>query len=146
MSCCFNCGAKSGARCYNNATQTFAAGGSVTLDVGTSVYSAGGAVTPTNTGYVVSKSGAYHVAADVMIAPANTGALTIQAYLDGVSLPCTLTTLDATDVADVTAHLETDVKIGTGCCPQVHTVSFIVTGGTGVAGSVNHVCSAVMAI
>lgn len=140
-----SCYAKSCLRYYNNSAQAFTEIPTTLAIAGSRVVDSGISIEADASSYTVVKKGLYHISADVEFL-STAGEVTFQAYLDGVALPCTLTKI--TGVADIekVGHLETDLQFDSCCCNVNHTITFVISGATGVTGTVNHLCTGVTKI
>ena len=82
---------KSCVRYFNNAPQLLAADSENVLTLaGAKVVNSGSSIQVEPQSYDTVKIGLYHLAADAVIAATAAGVLTLQWYMDGVALPCTL--------------------------------------------------------
>ena len=143
-----SCGCKKSiARFYNPATQDFLANATTPIAVNANqVVLQGTAIVPSLNGYRIDKTGLYGLTADVVLLGATAGNVLVQAYLDGVAMPCTVR--NATLVADgyVSVHMDTDVLFEQVCMCQNNTSHQITFGivSTGGAGSVVNVCTGII--
>lgn len=131
---------KSCARVYNNNNQTVTAALTPLVLEGSPVVDSGCSICINSGNFVIEHSGLYHLSADVTFTPTSSGTFVIQFYKDGIALPCTLTQAIVSAGNTVTLHVETDLQIGTCCINQPS----ITLDTSGVAGTVNHVCSGVL--
>lgn len=138
-----SCKAKSCQRFYNTTPQPFAAGQTVQLQIaGSRVVDTGISIETQPLSYTTLKTGLYHFTADVVADVTTLGTGTLQMYMDGVPLPCTLRNLRL-PVGYNEIHTETDLCL-TGCCCDVeHTFTFILTSVDAV-GNVVQFCSGVL--
>ena len=138
-----SCNDKSCQRFYNAQPQTITAGTALQLQIaGAKVVDSGIAIETEPASYTITKTGLYHIAADITIATTAVGTATLTAYLDGVQLPCTKRTV--TLLAGTTEiHTETDLAFS-HCCPCINkTITFVIEGAT-VAGTITQFCSGVL--
>ena len=137
---------KSIARFYNKTTQAFPANTVTPISVNANqVVLEGKAIVPTLNGYRIEKTGLYNISCDVVLLGATAGNVILQAYLDGVAMPCTERTVTLVAEAYTTIHLETDILFEPVCRCQnntSHAITFAVVS-TGGAGSIVNVCSGV---
>ena len=138
-----NCYAKSCQRYYNNNAQPFAAGETIQLQIaGARVVDTGVSIDTQPLSYTTLKTGLYHLVGDAVVNATTGGIASLQIYMDGVPLPCTLRT--ATFYAgNNQVHTETDLDL-TGCCCDVeHNFTFQFISDDAV-GSVVQFCSGVL--
>ena len=149
---------KSCVRYFNNAPQLLAADSENVLTLaGAKVVNSGSSTqlpAPARSSMVLSsvpsrskitvKIGLYHLAADAVIAATAAGVLTLQWYMDGVALPCTLkrVTLPASGNAEI--HTETDLELSGCCCCVNHTFTLVATTDSTAAGSVIELCTGLL--
>ena len=138
-----NCYAKSCQRFYNNNVQNFSETPTTLQITGTRVVDSGISISTEPNNYVINKKGLYHISADVTFTALAAGLVTVQAYLDGVAMPCTLENVTATANALTPVHIETDVQFDSCCCDVSHSITFVIVGGAGVTGTVNKICSGI---
>ena len=82
---------KSCVRYFNNSPQTLAANAATVLTLaGAKVVNSGESIQVEPQSYDTVKIGLYHLVADAVITSSAAGVLTLQWYMDGVALPCTL--------------------------------------------------------
>lgn len=141
--CGKNCKTKSCQRYYNTTPQPFAAGQTLQLQIaGAKVVDTGISIETQPLSYTTLKTGLYHLVADVVADVTTLGAATLQVYMDGVPLPCTLRNLRF-PVGYNEIHTETDLCL-TGCCCDVeHNFTFILNSVDAV-GEVVQFCSGVL--
>lgn len=137
-----NCHAKSCVRYYNNNAQAFTDNATTLSIAGSRVVDSGIAIEADANSYTVTKRGLYHIAVDIEFI-STAGLVTVQAFLDGVPLPCTLTKITGVANIENVGHLETDLQFDSCCCNVNHTITFVITGDTGVTGTVNHLCTGI---
>lgn len=139
-----NCNRVSCQRYYNREPQALAAGATLQLTIaGTRVVDSGISIDTQPQAFETLKTGLYHLAADVVIEAEAAGTVTLQYYMDGVALPCTLRTFTLAATGDREIHTETDLEL-TGCCCDVsHTFTLVMTSPDAGAGTVNMVCAAI---
>ncbi len=137
------CRDKSCQRYYNNNPQSFVAGQVLNLQIaGNRVVDTGVSIETQGQSMTTLKTGLYHISADVVISVTAASTGTLQVYMDGVPLPCTLR--DLTLVAGANpVHVETDLPIEGCCCDVSHTFTFVFTSGTAV-GSVLEFCCGIL--
>ena len=136
---------KSCVRYFNNAPQLLAADSANVLTLsGAKVVNSGSSIQVEPQSYDTVKIGLYHLAADAVIAATAAGVLTLQWYMDGVALPCTLkrVTLPASGNAEI--HTETDLELSGCCCCVNHTFTLVATTDSTAAGSVIELCTGLL--
>ena len=86
----------------------------------------------------------HQTAISIVIAATAAGVLTLQWYMDGVALPCTLkrVTLPASGNAEI--HTETDLELSGCCCCVNHTFTLVATTDSTAAGSVIELCTGLL--
>lgn len=138
-----SCNQKSCQRYYNNNAQAFIAGQTINLIIaGNKVVDSGISIETEPQNYTTVKTGLYHISGDVVIDATTEGEATLQVYMDGVALPCTVKNVTL-PVGNTAIHTETDLSL-TGCCCNVsHSFTFVLTSVTAV-GSVIEFCSGVL--
>ena len=111
---------------------------------GAKVVNSGSSIQVEPQSYDTVKIGLYHLAADAVIAATAAGVLTLQWYMDGVALPCTLkrVTLPASGNAEI--HTETDLELSGCCCCVNHTFTLVATTDSTAAGSVIELCTGLL--
>lgn len=136
------CNYKSCARYYNNNPQTLAANTALQLTIaGSKVVDSGISIETQPASYSTLKTGLYHIAADVTVFASGSGSASLQVFMDGVGLPCTLRSITLVAGSNE-IHTETDLQL-TGCCCDVeHTFTFVVTPT--VAGNVSQCCTGIL--
>lgn len=138
-----SCNDKSCQRFYNTQQQSVAVDTPLQIQIaGAKVVDSGIAIETEPASYTITKTGLYHIAADLTVFATAAGAATFSAYLDGVQLPCTKRTV--TLLAGTTEiHTETDLAFS-HCCPCINkTITFVIEGAT-VAGTITQFCSGVL--
>ena len=138
-----NCYAKSCQRYYNNNAQAFSATPTTLQVASARVVDSGISISTEPNNYIINKKGLYHIEADVTFTALTAGLVTVQAYLDGVAMPCTFTQVTAVANALTPVHLATDVQFDSCCCDVNHTITFVITGATGITGTVSRICSGI---
>ena len=136
---------KSCVRYFNNSPQTLAANAATVLTLaGAKVVNSGESIQVEPQSYDTVKIGLYHLAADAVIASSAAGEITLQWYMDGVALPCTLkrVTLPASGNAEI--HTETDLELSGCCCCVNHTFTLVATTDSTAAGSVIELCTGLL--
>lgn len=136
------CHDKSCQRFYNNNAQAFTADTALQLQIaGAKVVDSGISIETQPLSYTTLKTGLYHIVADVTANSAAVGAATLQIYMDGVPLPCTLRSVTLV-IGNTEIHTETDLQL-TGCCCDVeHNFTFVLIPT--VAGTVTQACTGVL--
>ena len=122
---------------YNNTTQTVPATTTAVAIMGNLVTNTGRCITTQNGGFIIKKSGVYTIKCDITFTATAAGTETIQLYLNGVIMPCSVNSYTTTESGIVTLHTETTVYIPI-CCKSTSTISINVSG---VAGTISHVCA-----
>lgn len=136
---------KSCVRYFNNSPQTLAANAATVLTLaGAKVVNSGESIQVEPQSYDTVKIGLYRLAADAVIASSAAGELTLQWYMDGVALPCTLrkVTLPATGNTEI--HTETELTLSGCCCCVNHTFTLVATTDSTAAGSVAELCTGLL--
>lgn len=146
MSCGGNrkkdCCQKSCVRYYNNNAQPFAAGQTLQLQIaGARVVDRGVAIDTQPQSYTTFKTGLYHITADVVLDVTTLGSGTLQVYMDGVPLPCTLRDLRL-PVGYNEIHTETDLELTACCCDVEHNFTFVLIS-TEAVGNVVQCCTGI---
>lgn len=142
-----NCYAKSCVRYYNDATQTFVAETPLTLQIaGARVVDSGISIDAQPSSYTILKRGIYHLSADIDFTADAVGTVVLGAYLDGVLLPCTRIVRSTSANSPITAHYETDLEFDNCCCDITKNITFGITGGAGVGGTITHICTGITKI
>ena len=138
-----SCNDKSCQRYFNAQSQAVAVNTPLQVQIaGARVVDSGIAITTEPGSYTITKTGLYHIAADITINTAAVGTATFSVYLDGVQLPCTKRTVTLVN-GTTEIHTETDLAFR-HCCPCIDkTVTFVLEGST-VAGTVTQFCSGVL--
>lgn len=136
---------KSCARNYNLVAQPFAANATTPIIVnGNQVVLTGKAIQVLNNGYQIVKSGLYRLAADIVVVGTAAGTVTLQMYLDGVALPCTIRRQTIAASGAVSIHSETDLDLDSICrCNNSvnHRITFAVVTDSAAAGSITSTCT-----
>ena len=136
---------KSCVRYFNNSPQTLAANAATVLTLaGAKVVNSGASIQVEPQSYDTVKIGLYHLSADAVITASAAGVLTLQWYMDGVALPCTIKriTLPASGNAEI--HTETDLELSGCCCCVNHTFTLVATTDSTAAGSVVELCTGML--
>lgn len=136
---------KSCVRYFNNSPQTLAANAATVLTLaGAKVVNSGASIQVEPQSYDTVKIGLYHLSADAVITASAAGVLTLQWYMDGVALPCTIKriTLPASGNAEI--HTETDLELSGCCCCVNHTFTLVATTDSTAAGSVVELCTGLL--
>ena len=136
---------KSCVRYFNNSPQTLAANAATVLTLaGAKVVNSGESIQVEPQSYDTVQIGLYHLVADAVITSSAAGELTLQWYMDGVALPCTLkrVTLPASGNAEI--HTETDLELSGCCCCVNHTFTLVATTDSTAAGSVIELCTGLL--
>ena len=133
---------KSCVRYFNNAPQLLAADSENVLTLaGAKVVNSGSSIQVEPQSYDTVKIGLYHLAADAVIAATAAGVLTLQWYMDGVALPCTLKRV--TLPASGNAEIQPAQQICDCCCVN-HTFTLVATTDSTAAGSVIELCTGLL--
>lgn len=133
---------KSCERHYNNNSQTFEAGQTITLQIaGTKVVDTGISIETEQNSYTTVKKGLYHISGDVVIDATTAGDITFQILMDGVVLPCTIKA-ETIPVDNTSIHTETDLMLDGCCCDVSHTFTYQIVSTT-AAGSVIALCTGI---
>ena len=136
---------KSCVRYFNNAPQLLAADSENVLTLaGAKVVNSGSSIQVEPQSYDTVKIGLYHLAADAVIAATAAGVLTLQWYMDGVALPCTLRKVTIPATGNTETHTETDLALSGCCCCVNHTFTLVATTDTTAAGSVVELCTGLL--
>lgn len=136
---------KSCVRYFNNSPQALAANAATVLTLaGAKVVNSGESIQAEPQSYDTVKIGLYHLVADAVITSSAAGELTLQWYMDGVALPCTLrkVTLPATGNTEI--HTETELSLSGCCCCVNHTFTLVATTDSTAAGSVVELCTGLL--
>lgn len=147
MSCSSNsaktCQNKSCQRYYNNNAQAFAAGATIQLQIaGAKVVDSGISIETQPQSYTTVKTGLYHIVGDVVVDAVTAGSGTLQIFMDGVGLPCTIKNVTLPE-GNTEIHTETDLSL-TGCCCNVdHNFTYVFTSD-GAAGTIVEFCSGML--
>ena len=136
------CHDKSCQRNYNNNPQALAANQTLQLTIqGANVVDSGISIESQPLSYKILKTGIYHISADLSLNATTGGVVTLQAFLDGVPLPCTKKEQTAFGGTN-TIHTETDLPFD-HCCPDInHSITFQLINTTAV-GNVVEFCSGI---
>lgn len=127
---------KSCIRTYNNGPQEIKKSKSTLTLKGEEVVNTGCSLSLNPEGIVVKRTGLFHLSVDVTITPQECGTFSVQLFLDGNPLPCSLSQNASEARKTFTTHLETDQFIPT--CQLKHPKITVVTYG--VAGTIEHLC------
>lgn len=138
-----SCNDKSCQRFYNTQPQAITAGTALQLQIaGAKVVDSGIAIETEPASYTITKTGMYHIAADVTIATTAVGTVTLTAYLDGVPLPCTRRNVTLVN-GTTEIHTETDIDFK-HCCSNINkSITFVLTDAS-IAGTVTQLCTGVL--
>lgn len=138
-----SCKDKSCQRYYNISAQPFAADETIQLAIaGARVVDSGVAIETEPMSYNITKTGLYHISADVIVDVTTLGSAVFNAYLDGVPLPC-MTRAIRLPVGYNEIHAETDLSFS-HCCPCINkTITFTITSEDAV-GTVTQFCTGVL--
>lgn len=139
-----NCNYKSCQRYYNNNPQAVAVSSNVQLIIeGTKVVDTGVSIETYPQNYTTLKTGLYHISGDVVVTATAAGLATLQVYMDGIPLPCTLKPITLAVGANP-VHTETDLQID-GCCADVsHVFTYVLTTDATATGNVTQFCSGIV--
>lgn len=136
---------KSCVRYFNNSPQTLAANAATVLTLaGAKVVNSGASIQVEPQSYDTVKIGLYHLSADAVITASAAGVLTLQWYMDGVALPCTIKRITLPASGNAGIHTETDLELSGCCCCVNHTFTLVATTDSTAAGSVVELCTGLL--
>lgn len=122
---------------YNNTSQTVPATTTAVAIMWNLITNTGKCISTQNGGFVIKESGVYTIKCDVTFTAGDAGTETIQLYLNGVVMPCSVNSYTTASAGIITLHTETTAYIPV-CCRATSNIAINVSG---VAGTITHVCA-----